>query len=107
MALDFKINFHPDKSESIDALHDRVAKRIHALCVTNGGLYVKLAQSLAIQTAILPKPYREAFANVFDAAPTVPFDQVVKVRTALRSARSTESQLVGSGSGSSARQSPF
>lgn len=50
MAADFKLNFNPDdQPEKIDALHERVAKRIHHLCVTNGGLYIKLAQSLAIQ----------------------------------------------------------
>ncbi|KDE09314.1 ABC1 atypical protein kinase [Microbotryum lychnidis-dioicae p1A1 Lamole] len=79
MALDFKLNFNPDNATAIDALHERVAHRINDLCVTNGGLYIKLAQSLAIQAAILPKPYREAFANVFDQAPHVRFDEVVKI----------------------------
>ncbi|GAA6014657.1 hypothetical protein JCM11491_000184 [Sporobolomyces phaffii] len=79
LALDFKMNFSPDNPEGIDALHERTAKRLHKLCVTNNGMYIKLAQSLAIQAAILPKPYREAFANVFDAAPAVDWDEVVKV----------------------------
>ncbi|KAI5476275.1 hypothetical protein MNV49_007912 [Pseudohyphozyma bogoriensis] len=79
MAVDYKLNFQPDKSDTIDALHERAAKRIHALCVDNGGLYIKLGQSLAIQAAILPKPYRDAFANIFDKAPAIPFDQVEKV----------------------------
>ncbi|ORY56562.1 ABC1 family-domain-containing protein [Leucosporidium creatinivorum] len=79
MAADFKLNFNPSNSEQIDALHERVAHRIHHLCITNGGLYIKLAQSLAIQAAILPKPYRDAFANVFDAAPSVSFEEAVKV----------------------------
>lgn len=98
IAADFKLNFNPENSESIDALHQRVAKRIHHVCVTNGadlwfifnlqvlmyyragGLYIKLAQSVAIQAAILPKPYREAFATVFDAAPGVSWEEAVKVR---------------------------
>lgn len=79
MAADFKLNFNPNNPEEIDALHERVAKRIHHLCVANGGLYIKLAQSLAVQAAILPKPYREAFADVLDAAPSVPFEEAVKV----------------------------
>lgn len=79
MAIDFKLSFSPEKAEQIEALHERIAKRIHALCVTNGGLYIKLGQSLAIQAAILPKPYRDAFANIFDAAPSVPYSEVVKV----------------------------
>lgn len=84
MALDFKLNFNPENSTAIDALHERVAHRINDLCVTNGGLYIKLAQSLAIQAAILPKPYREAFANVFDQAPHVGFDEVVKVSSRIK-----------------------
>lgn len=42
MAADFKLNFNPANSSSIDALHERVADRIHHLCVTNGGLYIKI-----------------------------------------------------------------
>lgn len=38
-----------------------------------------MAQSIAIQAAILPLPYRLAFANIFDNAPSVPFNQVVDV----------------------------
>jgi hypothetical protein len=100
MAAEFKLNFNPENSDSIDALHERVANRIHDLCVTNGGLYIKIAQSIAIQvsrsgldghdstselmvelsqTAVLPKPYRDAFGSIFDAAPSVSFDEVVKV----------------------------
>ncbi|GAA5950649.1 hypothetical protein JCM3765_000565 [Sporobolomyces pararoseus] len=79
LAIDFKMNFSPDNPDGIDALHERTAKRLHKLCVENNGMYIKLAQSLAIQAAILPKPYREAFANVFDAAPAVEWDEVVKV----------------------------
>lgn len=40
---------------------------------------IKLAQSIAIQAQILPKPYRDAFASIFDNAPSVPFPEVVKV----------------------------
>ncbi|GAA5910016.1 ABC1 kinase family protein [Sporobolomyces salmoneus] len=79
LAIDFKLNFSPDNPEGIDALHERTAERLHKLCVSNNGMYIKLAQSLAIQAAILPKPYREAFANVFDAAPAVDWEEVVKV----------------------------
>lgn len=28
MAIDFKLNFNPENSESIDALHERVAWRV-------------------------------------------------------------------------------
>ncbi|GAA5902400.1 hypothetical protein JCM5296_003131 [Sporobolomyces johnsonii] len=79
LAVDFKLNFSPDDLDEIDRLHERTARRLHALCTTNEGMYIKLAQSLAIQAAILPKPYRQAFANVFDAAPAVEWDEVVRV----------------------------
>lgn len=96
---DFKLNFAPGKDqEKIDALHERVAKRLNHVCVANGGkrsvdlaarlynralfssgLFIKLGQSIGIQAAILPKPYREAFATIFDAAPVVPYAEVEKV----------------------------
>jgi len=79
IALDYKFNFKPSKSESIDALHQRVADRLHKLCVTNQGLYIKLGQALGMQAAVLPAPYRVAFANIFDAAPPITYDQVKQV----------------------------
>lgn len=79
LALDFKLNFDAHDPEGIDRIHERTARRLSELVDKNQGMYIKLAQSLAIQAAILPKPYREAFANVFDAAPAVPYDEVVRV----------------------------
>ena len=79
IAVDYKFNFRPSKTESIDALHQRVADRLHKLCITNQGLYIKLGQALGMQAAVLPKPYREAFANIFDAAPPITYAQVVQV----------------------------
>lgn len=48
MAVDFKLNFDP---ASADEIHERAAARIHHICVSNGGLYIKLAQSIAIQVS--------------------------------------------------------
>ncbi|GAA5820221.1 hypothetical protein JCM11251_005532 [Rhodosporidiobolus azoricus] len=79
LALDFKLNFAPEDPDAIDRLHERTAKRLANLVDKNQGLYVKLAQSLAIQAAILPKPYREVFSGIFDAAPAVEWDEVVRV----------------------------
>lgn len=79
LALDFKLNFDAADTDGIDRIHERTARRLSALVDANQGMYIKLAQSLAIQAAILPKPYRDAFANVFDAAPAVGFDEVVRV----------------------------
>lgn len=75
--LDYKINFNPDSSP--DALHERVADRISRTCIRNGGLYIKLGQSIAIQAAILPTPYKRAFETMFDAAKPLDFDQVLRV----------------------------
>ena len=46
------------------------------MCVENAGLYIKLGQALGMQAAVLPKPYQKAFANIFDAAPPIPYSQV-------------------------------
>ncbi|GAA6034088.1 hypothetical protein JCM8097_000689 [Rhodosporidiobolus ruineniae] len=78
LALDFKLNFDPSSPEKIEAIHARTARRLSDLVDKNQGLYVKLAQSLAIQAAILPKPYREVFAGIFDAAPAVEWEEVVR-----------------------------
>lgn len=43
------------------------------------GLFIKLGQSIGIQATILPKPYRDAFSTIFDAAPQVPYEEVEKV----------------------------
>lgn len=77
--LDFKFNFTPDKADKIAALHERVADRLHWLCTTNQGLYIKLGQALGMQAAILPKPYQVAFANIFDAAPPCTYDEIERV----------------------------
>ena len=42
IALDYKLNFTPGKSDQIPQLHERVAERIYHLLTTNGGLYIKI-----------------------------------------------------------------
>ncbi|GAA5856773.1 hypothetical protein JCM8547_008835 [Rhodosporidiobolus lusitaniae] len=79
LALDFKLNFDPSSPTSVEKLHERTAKRLARLVERNAGLYVKLAQALAIQAAILPKPYREVFNGIFDSAPGIEWDEVVRV----------------------------
>ncbi|EFP85933.2 atypical/ABC1/ABC1-B protein kinase [Puccinia graminis f. sp. tritici CRL 75-36-700-3] len=75
--LDYKLNFNPDSSP--DELHERVSQRISKTCLQNGGLYIKLGQSIAIQAAILPAPYKKAFEAMFDAAIPLPFEDVLRV----------------------------
>lgn len=75
--LDYKLNFHPDSSP--DQLHERVSKRISDTCLKNGGLYIKLGQSIAIQAAILPPSFKKAFETMFDAAKPLPFHDIQRV----------------------------
>jgi len=59
LAIDFKMNFSPDNPEGIDALHERTAKRLHNLCVTNNGMYIKLAQSVRLSVNQLERRNRK------------------------------------------------
>ncbi|CAJ0922603.1 13948_t:CDS:10 [Entrophospora sp. SA101] len=69
----------PGKSDKIDDLHERVANRILNVCRSNGGLYIKLGQSIGVQSSILPLAYQKAFKSLYDDAPAVDFNQVIKV----------------------------
>jgi len=79
IALDYKLNFTPEKSDSIPALHERVAERVFDLFRSNGGLYIKIGQAFANNAALMPKPMQEKFASLFDDAPQVPYSVVEKV----------------------------
>ncbi|RIB09016.1 ABC1 family-domain-containing protein [Gigaspora rosea] len=79
IGLDYKINFRPGKGDKIDDLHERVAKRILNVCLSNGGLYIKLGQAIGVQSAILPAAYQRTFKQLYDDAPAVNFDRVVKI----------------------------
>lgn len=72
-ALDFKLFWSADDLDQQDRIHQRTADKLHNLLTKNGGLYIKLGQALAIQAAILPKPYRDALNGLFDNAPQVPW----------------------------------
>ena len=101
LAADYKWNFtftlrivcaydRPEKADSIEELHKRVARRIMELISANGGLYIKLGihfpvsrlivgQALAMQAAVLPPAYGEAFSTLFDEAPQMSYEDVVAV----------------------------
>lgn len=51
VATDYKINFrpHPPLANSIQDLHTRNAERLFDLLRTNGGLYLKIGQAIAMQ----------------------------------------------------------
>ncbi|EGF99410.1 uncharacterized protein MELLADRAFT_94662 [Melampsora larici-populina 98AG31] len=75
--LDYKINFNPQNDST--ALHARVSNRMARTCTKNAGLYIKLGQSLAIQAAVLPPPYKVAFESMFDASEPISLQDVQDV----------------------------
>ena len=81
VAVDYKINFrpHPPLAESIAALHHRNAERLFDLLRTNGGLYLKIGQAIAMQSAILPPEFQKMFAKMFDDAPQNSWNEVEQV----------------------------
>ncbi|KAL6304993.1 ABC1-domain-containing protein [Sparassis latifolia] len=79
IALDYKWNFTPEMSESIPALHERVAEMVYDLFTANGGLYIKIGQAFANNAALMPRPMQEKFSKLFDDAPQVPYSVVKKV----------------------------
>jgi aarF domain-containing kinase len=74
-----KWHFNPEKASEIEKMHERVAARFHSTIVTNQGLWIKAGQALGLQAALLPKPYRTAFSDIFDDAPTVPYGEIENV----------------------------
>lgn len=81
VALDYKINFreNPPFVESIEALHRRNAERLSDLIRANGGLYLKIGQAVAMQSAVLPPEFQKMFARMFDDAPQNGWKDVEKV----------------------------
>ena len=81
VAADYKINFraHPPLAASIPALHARNAERLFDLLRTNGGLYLKIGQAIAMQSAVLPPEFQKMFAKMFDDAPQNDWKDVEQV----------------------------
>lgn len=81
VAIDYKINFrpHPPLAASIPALHHRNAERLFDLLRTNGGLYLKIGQAIAMQSAILPPEFQKMFSKMFDDAPQNSWKEVEQV----------------------------
>ena len=71
VAADYKLNFRPDPwvGSSVTDLHARSARRLFDLLRANGGLYLKIGQAIAMQSAILPPEFQQMFARMFDDAP--------------------------------------
>lgn len=81
VALDYKINFRPNPwiGDSVADVHSRSAKRVFELLRENGGLYLKIGQAIAMQSAILPPEFQKMFARMFDDAPQNDWAAVEKV----------------------------
>ncbi|KAJ6015217.1 hypothetical protein N7540_009808 [Penicillium herquei] len=81
VALDYKINFrpHPPLASSIAAVHARNAERLSDLLRHNGGLYLKMGQAIAMQSAILPPEFQHMFSRMFDDAPQNDWKDVERV----------------------------
>ena len=81
IGLDYKINFRarPPFAKSIEAVHNRNAQRIFDLLRANGGLYLKIGQAIAMQSAVLPPQFQKMFARMFDDAPQNDWKDVERV----------------------------
>jgi aarF domain-containing kinase len=71
VAIDYKLNFRADPwvSGTIQDLHNRNAQRLFDLLQDNGGLYLKIGQAVAMQSAVLPPEFQKMFGRMFDDAP--------------------------------------
>ena len=81
VAADYKINFreNPWFADSIADIHARNAAKLFELLRTNGGLYLKIGQAIAMQSAILPPEFQKMFARMFDDAPQNSWEEIRKV----------------------------
>ncbi|KAI5921128.1 ABC1 family-domain-containing protein [Camillea tinctor] len=81
VALDYKANFRaePWTGGTIEDLHRRSAERLFNLLHANGGLYLKIGQAIAMQSAVLPPEFQKMFARMFDDAPQDDWSQIEKV----------------------------
>ncbi|KAK6614424.1 ABC1 family protein C10F6.14c [Botrytis cinerea] len=81
VAIDYKLNFRPNPilGGDITDLHRRNAERMFNLLHQNGGLYLKIGQAIAMQSAVLPPEFQKMFARMFDDAPQNEWHDVEKV----------------------------
>lgn len=80
-ALDYKINFreNPPFANDIEEVHQRNARKLFDLLRANGGLYLKIGQAIAMQSAILPPEFQKMFSKMFDDAPQNSWEEIRQV----------------------------
>lgn len=81
VAFDYKLNFRPEPwlGGTIEDLHRRNAERLFNLLHQNGGLYLKIGQAIAMQSAVLPPEFQKMFSRMFDDAPQNDWADVERV----------------------------
>lgn len=85
VAVDYKLNFRArplplvGSAGGIPELHRRSAERMSDLLRHNGGLYLKIGQAIAMQSAVLPPEFQKMFARMFDDAPQDAWEEVERV----------------------------
>ncbi|CZR63951.1 probable ABC transporter [Phialocephala subalpina] len=81
VAIDYKLNFraNPLFGGDVVDLHKRSAERLFNLLHQNGGLYLKIGQAIAMQSAVLPPEFQKMFSRMFDDAPQNEWKDVERV----------------------------
>ncbi|KAG2155182.1 ABC1 family-domain-containing protein [Suillus bovinus] len=79
ISADYKLNFTPEHADRIPAIHQRVADRMYNLFTSNGGLYIKIGQAIGANAALMPAPFQQKFARLFDDAPQIPYPTIARV----------------------------
>lgn len=63
----------------VDVLHERNARRVCDMLKSNGGLYLKAGQAMAMQSNVLPECYQQRLSELFDDATPAPWSDVEAV----------------------------
>jgi predicted unusual protein kinase regulating ubiquinone biosynthesis (AarF/ABC1/UbiB family) len=64
------------RGDHVDAVHRRNARRIEATILALQGLFIKVGQLFSIMTNFLPEEFRSGLADLQDAVPARPYEQI-------------------------------
>ncbi|KAL3293927.1 abc1 domain protein [Colletotrichum asianum] len=82
VGLDYKLHLGSEPyiaGVPIDVLHERNARRVCDMLKSNGGLYLKAGQAMAMQGSVLPRCYQMRLSELFDDATPAPWSDVEAV----------------------------